>query len=107
MRMTRDEWFLRFGGSTILENTPDNLINLLSKDDRLSLVVYVWSESIGFAQRRNTLRVPAGRKFCLACIWMFRVLPAREAIYRVLDSCLWRVCVSAQPELLSVQALLP
>ena len=44
MRRTRDEWFLRFGGPTILENTPDNLMNLLSKDDRLSLVVFVWSE---------------------------------------------------------------
>jgi hypothetical protein len=44
MRMTRNEWFLRFGGSTILENTPENLAKLLSKDALLSLVVFVWSE---------------------------------------------------------------
>src|SRR5690242_7128675 len=44
MRMTRDVWLLRFGGSTIIENTPDNLRNLLSNDDWLSLVVFVWSE---------------------------------------------------------------
>ena len=44
MRMRRDEWLLRFGGCTMLENTPDNLMNLRSNDDRLSLVVFVWSE---------------------------------------------------------------
>jgi hypothetical protein len=44
MRMTRNEWLLRFGECTVLENTPDNLMNLLASHDRLSLVVFVWSE---------------------------------------------------------------
>ena len=44
MSMKKNEWLQQFGGCTTLENTPANLVELLTEYYRDPLVIFLWSE---------------------------------------------------------------